>query len=175
MEIDFNIGNYSTQKQNQNTNKNIKPIKKLDLRAIDQQKNEPDQQKQNLVVKNKSDLEREHFAERQISKDLEKYIEFLSKEDELCDKLLNFNIPYFFLGINNKQSLSTNGKEILDQHNKSIEDFLKRIEKKLDKETAPSQQSNNFSLSSSFGGLSIFNNQKNTMGRNTYKKRKFNK
>ena len=117
------------------TNKNFKTIKKLDLRGIDQQKNDNDNNKPQIIHQNKSDVDRESFAERQISKDLEKYNEFLSKEDELCDKLLNYQVPYYFLGINSKQSLSTNGKDMIEAHLKEKEDFLSKYEKKLEKLT----------------------------------------
>lgn len=151
------------------TNKNFKAIKKLDLRSIEQHKKETENPKvSNNNNQNKSDIERENFAERQISKDLEKYIEFLSKEDDLCDKLLNFQIPYYFLGINSKQSLSSNGKEMTESHIKSTEVFLSKIEKKLDK----SNNSSSFNISSSLSGMPIFSTQKFQMGSAMYKKGK---
>lgn len=150
------------------TNKNFKAIKKLDLRGIEQQTKENDNPKGSVNNQNKSDIERENFAERQISKDLEKYIEFLSKEDEQCDKLLNFQTPYYFLGINSKQSLSSNGKEMMESHIKSKEDFLSRIEKKFEK----TNTTGSFNSSSSFSGVPMFSAQKFNMGSAMYKKGK---
>lgn len=149
------------------TNKNFKAIKKLDLRGIEQQTKENDNPKGSVNNQNKSDIERENFAERQISKDLERYIEFLSKEDEQCDKLLNFQTPYYFLGINSKQSLSSNGKEMMESHIKSKEDFLSRIEKKFEKTTTTGSFN-----SSSFSGVPMFSAQKFNMGSAMYKKGK---
>lgn len=149
------------------TNKNFKAIKKLDLRGIEQQTKENDNPKGSVNNQNKSDIERENFAERQISKDLEKYIEFLSKEDEQCDKLLNFQTPYYFLGINSKQSLSSNGKELMESHIKSKEDFLSRIEKKFEKTNTTGPFN-----SSSFSGVPMFSAQKFNMGSAMYKKGK---
>ena len=149
------------------TNKNFKAIKKLDLRGIEQQTKENDNPKGSVNNQNKSDIERENFAERQISKDLERYIEFLSKEDEQCDKLLNFQTPYYFLGINSKQSLSSNGKEMMESHIKSKEDFLSRIEKKFEKTNITGS-----SNPPSFSGVPMFSAQKFNMGSAMYKKGK---
>lgn len=113
-------------------NTNFKAIKKLDLKSIDKSKEETENPKEKTNVQNKSDIERETIAENLISKDLEKYIEFLSTDDEFCDQLLNYQMPYLFLGINDKKSLSTTGKELAESHVKSNDEFFKRIEKKIE-------------------------------------------
>ena len=161
-----NVNNHSILFNNSKT-KNFKGIKKLDLRGIEQHKNEQEIQKNN--VQNKQ--ENGNFPEKQISSDLERYIEFLSTEDKLCDKLLNFQIPYFFLGINSKQSLNSNGKEVLQNHIKNKEDFISKYEKKF--ESNNNQNNNNINLSSSLGTIPIFNGQKISINYFLYKKNKF--
>jgi hypothetical protein len=163
-----NTNNHSILFNNSKT-KNFKGIKKLDLRGIDQHKSDQDTQKNILNIQNKQD--NETFPEKQISSDLEKYIEFLSKEDKMCDKLLNFQIPYFFLGINSKQSLNSNGKEVLQNHIKNKEDFILKYEKKF--ENSINQNNTNINLSSSLGTIPIFNGQKISINSSLYKKNKF--
>ena len=162
-----NANNHSILFNNSKT-KNFKGIKKLDLRGIDQHKS--DQENQKHILQNKQ--ENETFPEKQISSDLERYIEFLSKEDKMCDKLLNFQIPYFFLGINSKQSLNSNGKEVFQNHIKNKEDFISKYEKKFESNNN-NQNNNNINLSSSLGTIPIFNGQKISINSSLYKKNKF--
>lgn len=110
------------------TNKNFKMIKKLDFKSLSQ----IEHPKSPNIVLSKSDIDKESsLIDKLISKDLEKYIEFLSNEDNQCDKMVNFQVPYYFLGINSKQSLSTNGKELIENNKKVKEEFFTRIEKKF--------------------------------------------
>lgn len=107
---------------------NFKPVKKLDFKNIDSHEQEDNQKIYNQNRQNNIELERANLTEKIISKDLEKYIEFLSKEDDLCDKFLSFQIPYYFLGMNSKQSLSSNAKNSVINHEEKKKEFLKKIE-----------------------------------------------
>lgn len=44
------------------------------------------------------------FLEQLLTKDYEKYMEFVAQEDFFCDKLVNLQNPYFYLPLNQKQN-----------------------------------------------------------------------
>lgn len=149
-------------------NTNFKTIKKLDFENIDKSKVETEttKEKAESIEKNKNEIEaeRENLAEAQIAKDLEHYIEFLSSEDELCDKLLNYQMPYLFLGINSKQSLLLNKSDINEAKMKRNQEFFERIEKKLDnspKNSSPNIKSEEKSVTVHTNNPSVNNTSAN--------------
>jgi len=75
-----------------------------------------------------------------ISKDYENLNEFLSNEEYFCNKLVNLQIPYFFISKNQKSDNQPyNSKDKINKYNKETEvniiiqfqNFIKKISEKF--------------------------------------------
>jgi hypothetical protein len=180
-------------------NLTFKEIKKLDFREIEKNKNELDTQKTTTIT-NKNNKSNEiinnynnnfifnnnnntnnniKINEKNIANDLEKFIELISNEDDYCDKLTNFQIPYLFLGINSKQSLNNNQKEIKNNKIKNNEEFFGKFEKKFNNDFNNNNvkiiNNNTLLFSNSIATSPMLNSNKLNLNSNFYKKNKFYK
>lgn len=93
-------------------------VKKLDFNLINK-----DERNVNMNTGNKT--EKDLFLENLITKDYEKYIEFLSQEDYFQDKMVNLQNRYFFIPRRLKNKDNT--LDIINKNTKEKDTFYNKL------------------------------------------------